>query len=142
MLEGEHAATDQRLAKLVAEIAGAVRGFYQQIDGWMIEPRTLGVLLLPRAGSFQARVARHVHSSAGQGHAAGAAGHAVANFAARSGSSAVERLYRSGEIVRLGFQRNHRLSVAEFKIGCGVLACRRKLRDFRPTHKSHVVFVG
>ena len=38
MLEGKHRTADERLAELVAEVAGAVRGLDENLFGSLIEP--------------------------------------------------------------------------------------------------------
>ena len=142
VLEREHRARDERLAKLVAKVRRAVRGLRQYLARRLVEPGTFCHRLLPGASFLQARIGRHVHRCAGDGPRARAAAHAVAYLSARARRSAVEGLHGGGEVVRLGLQRNHALDVLDAKpVGHGVVG-RGKLLHDGAGREGHVVLIG
>ena len=67
VLEGEHRATDQRLAELVAEVAGTVRGLDQNLLRGLVEPFAHGQQLLPFTPFVGAGVGGHIDRCAGDG---------------------------------------------------------------------------
>ncbi len=143
VLKGEQRAAHQRLAKLVAEVAGAVGGLDEYLLGCLVQPGAWRHgALLPQALCLGARIAGHVHSCAGQGQAGPAAAQAVAYLAAAARGSPVEGLYRGGEVVGLGLERYHCIYVLHLEVVGTVGVGGSKLLDARTLEEGHIVLVG
>ena len=76
MLECKDGTTDEWLAKLVAEVAGTVGGFYQYLLWCLVEPLAHGEDVFPVAGCslavtvfetvfLKARISCHIYGGAG-----------------------------------------------------------------------------
>ena len=144
MLKREHATADERLPKLVAEVARSVRRLYQNLLRCLVKPLAHRQYRLPRAVAAvgQPGVGRHVDSRACYGPRAHATAHAVANLASRARGGAVERLDGCREIVGLGLQRDDALDVFHSKIVARRLVAGCKLLHHGPAGKGNVVFIS
>ncbi len=142
VLEGEQRAADERLAELVAEVAGAVRRLDEDVLRSLVKPGALLHPLLPVAPSFGTRIGGHVDRGARHGESALAARDAVADFAAGSGRGAVERLHGGGEVVGLGLDGDDALEILHLEVVGAVVRGRRELLGHGALQKGAVVLVG
>ena len=107
VLEGQHRATDERLTELIPEVARSIGCFRQDLTRRLVEPRAGSAVLLPRAISSRAGVARHIDGRPSQRHAGTTTSHTVTDLTTGTGSSAVEGLDGRGEVVRLSLEAQH-----------------------------------
>ena len=142
MLEGEHRPCDERLAELVAEVAGAVAGLDENLLGRLVEPLPDGQNLLPFVFFRCSWVARHIHRCACDGPGAGAAAHAVAYLAACAGAGSVEGFHGGREVVRLGFEADDALYVAHLEPVARAVVRGGKLLYDRTLSERHIIFIG
>ena len=141
ILEGEQRTADYRLAKLVAKVAGTVAGLDEYLLRGLVEPLALLECLPCAASLFETGVAGHIDCRAGNRERALAARHTVADFAAGTGRSAVERLYGGGEVVRLGLERDHRLGLVHHELRRARTVFRMEHLQRRALDKCAIVFV-
>ncbi len=142
MLKGEHTSADQRLSEFVAEIAGAVGCFDQDLFGGLVEPLPGFKALLPGSAGRHPGIRSHINGGAGQRDTGFATGHPVADLSAGTGGSAVKRLDGRREIMRFGFQRNHCVDRPDAeKIGL-VLRLRGKFLCCRSADKGYIIFIS
>ena len=92
--------------------------------------------------AFVAGIGRHVDCRAGNGQRTDTTTHTVADFTARTGRSAVERLDGRGEVVRFGLDGDDTFDVANHEIVGSVVTRGRKLLHHGAFGERHVVFVG
>ncbi|CCX63388.1 putative uncharacterized protein [Bacteroides sp. CAG:598] len=142
MLEGQHRTADERLAELVAEVAGAVRRLDEDLLGCLIQPFAHGQDFFPLASFLRAGVGGHVDGRTCDGPGTLSTTHTVADFTTRTRRCAVERLHGGGEVVRLGLQGDDALDVLHLEVvGLGVVGGSELLDDWT-FGKGHVVLVG
>ncbi len=141
MLESKHRTANQRLAKLIAEVRRAVRSLDKNLGRRLVKPHARIHHQLPAVLRAHARIRRHIHSRAGKRERSLAAAKAVADFAARARGRAVERLNSRREVMRLRFQRNHRLHRLLHEKRRLVGALGRELRHTRARHKRHIILI-
>ena len=152
MLEGEHRTADERLAELIAEVAGTVRSLDQYLLRRLIQPlpdgqQLLPTILAPRTSHlvprlFAPRIARHIDGRAGNGPRTRSATHTVANLTARTGSGTVEGFYGSGEVVRLGFQRDDAVDFLHAEPVGPCLVVWGELLHARSFGEGYIIFIG
>ena len=143
VLECEQRTINQRLSKLVAEVARAVGRLDENLHRGLIEPIALLYLAFPTAAVvLKTRVRCHINCRTSNRETALAARHTVANFAARTCCSTIERLHGGREIVGFCLHRKHRLHVLDFKFGGLVGLFGRKLLRNVSVKKRHIVFVS
>ena len=142
VLEGEHRTGNEGLAELVAEVRCAVGSLGEDLARRLVKPGASRHIVLPRTLIVQAGISRHVDRRAGNGQRTDTTSHAVADFTARTGRSAVERLDRRGEVVRFGLDGDDTFDVANHEIVGRVVTRGRKLLHHGAFGERHVVFVG
>ena len=108
----------------------------------MVEPRARVQDALPSAIGVRARVGCHVDRCTGQWQRGAAASETVADLPPGAGSGPVEGFDGSGEVVRLGFQRQHGRDGARDEEIRPVSRSGGELLYGRPGVKGHVVLVG
>ena len=146
VLERKYRTRDEGLAKFVTEVAGAIRGFDENLLGCLVEPRAFGDVALALAsgccGIVLVALGGHIHGRTCDGPRTHAASHTVANLAARSCGGTVEGFYGGGEIVCLGFERDDGFDVLHLEVVARGVVGRSKLLDGRTGREGHVVLVG
>ena len=142
MFESQQTTVDKGLAELIAEVGGAVGGLDEDLLRGLIEPLARLDVLLPLTALLCAGIGGHIDGSTRQRQAALTTGQTVADLAARTRGSAVERLHGGREVMRLGFQRKHRLEGFDLEgrrlVGLG----GSKLLHLGAEDEGHIVLVG
>ena len=155
MLKSQKRTVDKRLSELVAEVACSVGSLDEDFDGCLIKPFALvdaafpfpavemvGKRLFVAGIFFESRIRSHVNRRSCNRETAFSACHTVADFAARTGCSTVERLYRSRKIMGFGFHRKHGFHVFYLKLRRFSGICGRKLLACMSFQKRNVVFIS
>ena len=101
MFEGEYTPGNQRLAKLVAIVAGPVGGLRKNFLGRLIQPLSWG--LFPGAAVICSGIGGHVDGRSSQRNTALSTGHPISYLPARAGCCPIEGFYGGREVVRFGF---------------------------------------
>ena len=142
MFKSQHRARDERLAKLVAEVAGTIGGLYKNLLRTLVQPFPYRQNGLPRPFAVESAVSGHVDGRAGYGPRTDATAHTVADFATRTGRGTVKRLNSCREVVGLGLERDNALDILDHEVVARALVCRSKLLHNRSLREGHIIFIG
>ena len=107
VLEGQYGAADEGLSELVSEVGSSVRGLDENLFRSLVEPGSFRQIVFPLLhASFLTGIGGHIYCRSGNGPAADAATHTVADFAAGTRGGTVEGLHGGGEVMGFSLQRD------------------------------------
>ena len=142
MFESEERTTNQWLAKLVAEIAGAIGCLDQDLLWGLVEPLAYRQHLLPSTVFIGARVRGDINSCTCDRPRALATTHTVANLTTSTCRSTIEWLDCSWEVVGFCLERDHTLNIFYLEIVGFRMVSWSELLNHWSFSKGHIVFVS
>ena len=131
MFESKDRTGDERLAEFVTKVTGTIGCLDENLLRRLIEPGTLA-----------ARIAGHIHRSSCDGPRAYATTHTVANLAAGTCGSTIERFNSRGEVMCLSLDADDTLNILNDKVIAGSMVSWSELLHYRTFSESHIILIG